>query len=262
MITVQQFMDGIDKNVARIKKYQLGHDGSDGKCDCVGLIIGALRLAGVKYDGLHGSNWFARHYTDGLQKLVGSSQLQVGDVVYKCRPPGSKRYKLPERYEKDPDQNDYYHIGVVKSVYPLCIVHCTSPGAAIHYDSSIGKWTYFGRVRGVLYEGEMEMDMATVVLPKGTVGSTVNMRKGPDKSYSIIKEVPVGSRINVIQDQGKWCQIEYDGKDGWMMSNYIEYESENGEENKGEVDLKTAFDEIDVMQGALDKLAAALGGRG
>lgn len=37
-------------------EYQIGRDGTKGKCDCVGLGIGALRRMGIEYSGLHGSN--------------------------------------------------------------------------------------------------------------------------------------------------------------------------------------------------------------
>ena len=35
-------------------------DGSDGYCDCIGLVIGAVRRMGLKWTGIHGSNWAAR----------------------------------------------------------------------------------------------------------------------------------------------------------------------------------------------------------
>jgi len=44
-ITAAQFLSAIQQNVQRVKEYSLGCDGSGGKCDCIGLIIGALRLA-------------------------------------------------------------------------------------------------------------------------------------------------------------------------------------------------------------------------
>lgn len=34
MIALSKFLDAVKKNVARVKEYLLGHDGSDGYCDC------------------------------------------------------------------------------------------------------------------------------------------------------------------------------------------------------------------------------------
>lgn len=42
MIPVKQFLACVQENAARIHAYELGQDGSNGKCDCIGLIIGAL----------------------------------------------------------------------------------------------------------------------------------------------------------------------------------------------------------------------------
>ena len=78
-------------------------------------------------------------------------------------------------------------------------------------------------------EGETDMEQAKVVLPSGASGSTVNMRKQPSKSAELREQVPVGSTVEVIEDQGQWCKVAYDGKIGWMMSNYLEYLNQDGQ---------------------------------
>ena len=61
MIQLDQFLVCVQENAARVREYESGHDGSNGKCDCIGLIIGALELAGFHWPGVHGSNWAARN---------------------------------------------------------------------------------------------------------------------------------------------------------------------------------------------------------
>ena len=78
-------------------------------------------------------------------------------------------------------------------------------------------------------KGETDMEQAKVVLPSGASGSTVNMRKQPSKSAELREQVPVGSTVEVIEDQGQWCKVAYDGKRGWMMSNYLEYLNQDGQ---------------------------------
>lgn len=78
-------------------------------------------------------------------------------------------------------------------------------------------------------EGETDMEQAKVVLPSGASGSTVNMRKQPSKSAELREQVPVGSTVEVIEDQGQWCKVAYDGKIGWMMANYLEYLNQDGQ---------------------------------
>ena len=49
---------------------------------------------------------------------------------------------MPGRYKGDKDQNDYFHVGVVLSVYPLRIRHMTTPTVKI--DTKLGAWTHHG----------------------------------------------------------------------------------------------------------------------
>lgn len=96
------------------------------------------------------------------------------------------------------------------------------------------KWTHWGELKGVAYEEEENehMDNATVVLPVGKSGSTVNMRKGPGTNYDIIARVPVGQTVDVVGDLGDWCQIGYKGDVGWMQSNYLEYAGQADETDR------------------------------
>lgn len=129
--------------------YRLGGDGSDGTCDCIGLVIGAIRQAGGAWMGTHGSNYAARYEMRELLPVTDAGELCLGDVVYKARTPGQAGYALPERYKNDPDQRDYYHVGVVTATSPLEITHCTGPG--IVRDTKLGKWVYRGRLKKVDY---------------------------------------------------------------------------------------------------------------
>lgn len=52
-------------------------------------------------------------------------------------------------------------------------------------------------------------------------GSTVNMRTGPSTSGDVIKKVPIGALVDVIEEAGDWCQIVYDNKIGYMMSKFL-----------------------------------------
>ena len=51
MIRLIDFLRCIAANIARIFQYESGHDGSDGKIDCIGLIIGAVRHPREQLDG-------------------------------------------------------------------------------------------------------------------------------------------------------------------------------------------------------------------
>lgn len=125
MISQEKFHEALQKNISRVREYENGMDGTDGQCDCIGLIIGALRLAGSKWKWTHGSNYAMRYRMKNTYRIENKNQLQVDQLVYKAHDPGESGYALPEKYAKHADQRDYYHVGVVESVTPLTIVHCT-----------------------------------------------------------------------------------------------------------------------------------------
>ncbi len=128
--------------------YKLGGDGSRRMCDCIGLVIGALRRRGGRWSGIHGSNWAARHEVTGLRP-AGSS-LRRGDIVFKARKPSERGYALPSRYASSTDRRDYYHAGVVYSTAPLVIIHCTGPG--VIRDTRLGAWAWCAELKGVSYK--------------------------------------------------------------------------------------------------------------
>ena len=226
--TLSAFLAAVDAIQAEQPTYRLGGKAEDGTCDCIGLIIGALNRCGVKWPGIHGSNWAARNAMAWLLPVSDASDLTVGDIVYKTRRPGETGYSLPDRYAADPDRADYYHVGVVRSVSPLRIVHCTSPGGVVT-DAKLGKWAYRG---GLILIGEADdegkvvtgMETATVTAESG---STVNLRRSP--GGDLVDRVPVGSVVQVMQVTGEpgaqWAQVAYSGKAGWMDVAFLRMEA-------------------------------------
>ena len=220
MIGVNDFLAALEEVADPSPVYRLGGDGSDGTCDCIGLIIGAIRRAGGSWTGIHGSNYAARYEMRELLPVTEAGELNLGDVVYKARTPGQAGYALPERYKNDPDQRDYYHVGVVTAVEPLEITHCTGPG--IVRDTKLGKWTYRGRLKKVDYDGtegmETMVQTATVVADSG---SKVKMRSKPSTSDGLYWEVPVGALVQVAEVSGEWAKVRYGDRTGYMMAKFL-----------------------------------------
>lgn len=220
-MTAKDFVEWIKKNAARVKEYKEGGDGTGGKCDCIGLIIGAWRMAGNKWSGIHGSNYAARNMTDGLAE---GQPLHLGNLVYKARKPGESGYKLPDRYKKHPDKNDYYHVGVVTRVNPLEITHCTSVPGGIQRDSTRGKWKYSGKLRGI--SEETMSYTAKVTAPSG---KTVNLRAKPSKSAKILYKVPIGGIVYTEGTEGNFTRCTYEDESegiletGYMLTEFLEY---------------------------------------
>lgn len=237
--------------------YRLGGDGSDGTCDCIGLVIGAIRRAGGSWTGTHGSNYAARYEMRELLPVTDAGELCLGDVVYKARTPGQAGYALPERYKKGPDQRDYYHVGVVTAVEPLEITHCTGPG--IVRDTKLGRWTYRGRLEKVDYDGaevvETMVQTATVVADSG---DDVKMRSTPSKTDGLYYKVPVGATVQVASVDGEWAKVRYQDRTGYMMVEYLEMDVQEPP-TSGSSSGSTGGELITIQRAALQAVYDALG---
>lgn len=225
MIEVNDFLAALEEVADPSPVYRLGGDGSDGTCDCIGLIIGSIRRAGGSWTGVHGSNYAARYEMRELLPVTEAGELNLGDVVYKARTPGQAGYALPEKYSADPDKRDYYHVGVVTSVAPLKITHCTGPG--IVRDTKLGKWTYRGRLKKVAYdETEAVEPMAQTATVVADSGSTVKMRSAPSTSSGLYWDVPVGATVQVAEVSGGWAKVRYSDRTGYMMEEYLKMDAQ------------------------------------
>lgn len=221
MITLDAFLAAVKQNARRIKSYRLGCDGSGGQCDCVGLIIGALRLAGVKYKSTHGSNYFARYYTIGLHRVTRAAELEPGMLVYKAHELGEDGYDermIDARYKKSGDLRDYYHVGVVQSIKPLIIAHCSKGG--MHYNDTIGKWRYAGYCKGVDYMAESKdpITAGTAVVDVPNDG-TLNVRADPSLSGRILTRIHEGDQVEVTEVRGEWARVRIDA--GWVQTKFL-----------------------------------------
>lgn len=256
-ITRERFLEKVEEIAATDIVYQEGKDGSNGACDCIGLIIGAIRRAGGSWTGIHGSNYAARYEMRELLPVMDAGELNLGEVVYKARMPGEVGYALPERYKNDPDQRDYYHVGVVTATSPLEITHCTSPG--IVRDTKLGKWTYRGRLEKVDYDGtevvETMVQTATVVADSG---SKVKMRSKPSTSDGLYWEVPVGALVQVAEVSGEWAKVRYGDRTGYMMAKFLVMDAPTQGTTPGS-NQGDASEIISVQRAALQAVYDALG---
>lgn len=222
-ISTEEFLRRVEEIKNEKPTYRKNGSATDGTCDCIGLIIGAIRRAGGSWPGKHGSNYAARNEMETLKPITGTSDLQIGDIVYKAHEPGEKGYDadtINKSYKNHLDQRDYYHVGVVTSVYPLEITHCTTP--TVKTDTKLGAWNWYGQMKRITAGGEEQiMKEAKVVAPAGT--STVNLRQTRSTSSKLIDRMNSGDEITIITDFGDWCLVRWKGKTGYVVSNYIEY---------------------------------------
>jgi len=228
---IQSFLDKVQIIKKLNPKYRQPGDGSDGTCDCIGLAIGAVRRMGLKWTGIHGTNWTARKGLVKCQKINSASDLQKGELVLKSRAKGTSGWDLPSRYRQggkyyNGDLTDYYHAGVVTETNPLNITHMSSK---MTVDTKLGKWSHHGfllvlKDAGAQVGGPSTGDQAVVVAPSG---KTVNMRRTPSKHGLLVMRVPLGTIVNIILPGEEWAKINYGNKTGYMMAEFLDIIGDN-----------------------------------
>lgn len=258
MIPLNTFLGCVRENESRIRGYESGHDGSDGYSDCIGLIIGAVKLAGGIWPGTHGSNWAARNAMSTFERIADASKMFLGEIVYKAKEPGEDGYSLPDRYKDSGDLRDYYHVGVVTGVDPLEITHCTSVPGGIAFDTKMGNWRWGGELKYVDYKKggtTMEPIYQAKVYAEGN-DYPVKMREQASTQSGILARIPQGTIVNVLgivgSDEGDWGFILYGDQTGYMMNKFLIPLSNDGEADGETVtvpgaDLKEWGDVLEAM---------------
>ena len=233
---VQKFITKVNVIFNSNPKRREPGDGSDGYCDCIGLIIGAIRRMGIRWSGIHGSNYAARYELTGLKKINSTSELEVGDVVLKAIEKGVKNWALPSRYHPggkyyNGDVRDYYHAGVVVSVSPFQIKHMSSK---MTIDTILNKnkscpWNYKGRLKKLVSLATdattpepVQEDSFKKAMVVANSGSTVNLRVGPSKKDRVMVRVPIGASVVITKPGEEWAAVTYNQFTGYMMAEFLD----------------------------------------
>jgi hypothetical protein len=49
-------------------------------------------------------------------------------------------------------------------------------------------------------------------------GTNVNLRQGPGTSYTVITLIPAGAPVNVSGCNAGWCQVSFQGQNGYIIA--------------------------------------------
>ena len=52
-------------------------------------------------------------------------------------------------------------------------------------------------------------------------GDTINVRSGPDTSYSRVTRVSRDKRVTILEKNGSWYHVSFDGTTGYILSDYV-----------------------------------------
>ena len=240
MVSVDKYCEGVESIYVEKPAYKLGHDGSDGYCDCIGMCRGAGYRAGQQnISKMSGTNQAARFTLKNLHPISSSSELKRGQVVLKTKPMDDPDMPLPDRYrpgnvDYTGDLTNYSHIGSVTRTTPLEITHMTSPSAK--KDDKLGNWKYVADLPWVDYEGGGDEPTMTATVYADN-GKPVKMRAKPSTDCKTFWEIPVGTIVNVLEKGSEWCKIAWREQYGYMMTRFLQFhdEPEPGPEPTGDV---------------------------
>jgi len=222
---IHEFLKQIDVLKGKNLRYQKNASGENGECDCIGLIIGALREMGIKWDGIHGSNFAARRrITQGevspdpdtvVPPVTGTKATVVAEsgswVKMRAEPKTSCRL-----YEEIP-------VGAEVTI--------VSPGeewAKVNY----GRFKGWYMMAKFLQVGDAEPAPVQPDEPKYAIvtakrGNTVKMRQKPSLDCRLYDDIPVGSRVKVEEAGNKWSKVSYGIRKGWYMQTaYLNFEED------------------------------------
>ena len=96
-------------------------------------------------------------------------------------------------------------------------------GDKVEYLEENGSWIkvkYSGKV-GYVYGTYVEKDTSVTTTTKYVTASSLNVRSGASTTYSVIGKLSKGSKVEVISTSNGWSKIKYDGRTGYVSSQYL-----------------------------------------
>ena len=92
--------------------------------------------------------------------------------------------------------------------------------------------------------------MGTVIIRGGNLDAPIRMRSAPSKAAPVVAEIPQDSQAELIENSGQWSSIRWDGKDGYVLSEFVSVGSSSGEKiSVDRAELEKVYDMIGDMLG-------------
>ena len=93
-------------------------------------------------------------------------------------------------------------------------------------------------------------------------GTTVRMRSRPLKNAPIVANVKVGTLVNLLETTSDWCQIEANGKVGYMMSkflNKLDSVQESEPDLSDSIDIRALVNRVAKLEARVTVLEGGVG---
>lgn len=181
--------------------------------DCSGLFYWAFKeLGGYMY---HGSNTMYNKYCTSKGKLTKKGRTDGQELK-----PGTAVFTGNE--------TKHGHVGLYIGNDIVIEASGTNAGV-ITTKISGGKWTYWGELKGVIYNATSSTvktpaaeTPATNVKTAIVTGTRLALRQSPTTAATIITRVNTGETVELLDDT-EWVKVKYKGKVGYMMAKYLKF---------------------------------------
>lgn len=107
-------------------------------------------------------------------------------------------------------------------------------GVKVEFLGTQGSWTKlkYNGIEGYVHSNYVSTASTnnseeTVKTTKVVTGSSVNLRKGPGTSYTVIKALSRGTEVGYISESNGWAKVNYNGTIGYMSASYLGNASDN-----------------------------------
>ena len=219
-ISVDSFIYGTNSIAKEKPTFKVGHDGSDGSCDSLGLIRGGLLRSGAtKIKFMKEPNQFARKTAVNLQKR---GFVKRGQVLLKAKDINDSATPLPSKYceggvEFTGDLTNYVDVALVIKDKPVEIMYMSKDGIVKTKD--LTEWNYVCDLPYVLYGGIKKMINSAIVHSDNN--SPIKMYEESSFSSKEIAVIPNDMMI-ILNDSNKtWANISYGDKTGYVLAKFI-----------------------------------------
>ena len=179
--------------------------------DCSGVIAWACKQLNVTVS--HHAHYLYTDYSTVKGKLINGRKQdgtipRIGSLVYLSNDDGRK-----------------HHVGVYVGNNVVIEAKGTKWGVVT---SNLAHWDSWSELKYIQYSSapEDEFIPEIVELKKAITinpGSWLNLRSGPSKGNSVLARIPRDTEVIVLdQSDPKWWEINYNGKIGYVMSEFLE----------------------------------------
>ena len=189
--------------------------------DCSGLFYWAFKeLGGYMY---HGSNTMYKSYCTNKGKLSKGARTDGQNLK-----PGTAIFT-------GTSESEHGHVGLYIGGGYVIEAQGTKAGV-IKSKITLSKWTYWGELKGVIYDVAIDVQVPSAPAADPTptpttdtnvksalvTGTRLALRAAPSTSATVLTRVNTGERVQILDDPD-WVKVKYQGKTGYMMAKYLQF---------------------------------------